>query len=162
MVKASHPKDSQAGQMIGEMQIFDKEIEVYNEIIPAFEKLYGDKGKSVIFGPKSFTFDKDPGVETVVLEDLRPRKFKNENRLEGLDMEHIQSVLKIIAQFHAASAVYYEKKSPYSEKFNKGLFAPDKKDETKIMYEMSIPLYKESVEENMINGKYYASKMVSS
>ncbi|KAL5274239.1 hypothetical protein ACFFRR_000789 [Megaselia abdita] len=159
MVKASHPKDTQAGQMIGEMQIFDKETEIYNNIIPAFEKLYVEKGKTVEFGPKSYTFSKDPGVETVVLEDLRPKKFKNVNRLEGLDMDHIKSVLKMLAQFHAASAVYYETFGPFNEMFKKGIIDPEKKEITEAMYNLSIPPYKEAVEELIVDGKYYSSKM---
>lgn len=160
MVKASHPKDTEAGQMIGEMQVFDKETEMYNNIIPAFEKLYMEKGKQINFCPKSYTFSKDPGVETVVLEDLRPKNFKNVNRLEGLDKDHIKSVLKMQAEFHAASAVYYEKCGPYNKIFKKGIMDPENKERNEIMYNLSIPPYKQAVEELMINGKYYSTKMV--
>lgn len=162
MVKASHPKDTEAGQMIDEMQVFDKETEIYNNVIPAFEKIYMEKGKKIDFGPKSYILSKDPGIETVVLEDLRPRNFKNVSRLEGLDMDHIKSVLKLLAEFHAASALHYEKCGPYKEMFKKGIINPEQKEITEVMYNLSIPPFKEAMEELMVDGKYYSSKMVRS
>lgn len=162
MVKAAHPKDSQAGQMVEEMNIFGKENEIYNNIIPAFEQLYLKKGKQVVFGPKSFTFDKDPGVETVVLEDLRPRNFKNVNRLEGLDMDHIKSVLVKLAEYHAASATYFEDIKSIPEKMLKGMLDPEKKELIKPFYELNNPYIIKALTENMDNGEYYAKKMVSS
>lgn len=160
MMKTTHSTSSAAGQMVNDMGIFDKESEVYDKVIPAFEKLYSDHGKKVVFGPKSYKLSKDPGVETVVLEDLRPRKFKNANRVEGLDLDHTKSVLKMLAEYHAASAVHYETVGPFEEKFNIGLFDPAKKEMLTTMYKPMLDVIKQSFAKNVENAEYYNEKLV--
>lgn len=161
MMKTTHAVSSLGGQMIQELGIFDKENEIYENVIPAFENLYNEQGKRVVFGPKSYKLSKHPGVETVILEDLRTRKFKNVNRVEGLDMDHTKSVLKILAEFHAASAVYYETVGPFADKFNIGMFDPSKKDLFAEMYKPMVEIIKQAFIKNVDNGEYYTEKMVS-
>lgn len=161
MMKTTHSESSFGGQMVQEMGVFQKESEIYEKIIPAFEKLYNKVDKKVNFGPKSYKLSKDPGVETVVLEDLRPRKFKNVNRIEGLDLDHTKSVLKILAEFHAASAVYYETVGPFADKFNVGMFDPSRKEMMAELYKPMVEVIKQSFVKNVHNGQHYANKMVS-
>lgn len=160
MMKTTHAPNTLGAQMVQQMNIFDKEQDVYDKIIPALEKLYCDKGKTVVFGPKSYKLAKAPGVETVVLEDLRPRKFRNVNRLEGLDMEHTKSVLKILSQFHAASAVHYETIGPFPDKFNKGMFEPEIVDMFIEMYKPMVEAMKTIFNKNLDNGEHFTELLV--
>lgn len=41
-----------SAELMKEFNVFPKEIEMYNEIIPAFEKMYKAVGEDVQFGPK--------------------------------------------------------------------------------------------------------------
>lgn len=161
MMKTTHSSENAAAQMIQQMNIFDKEQDVYDKIIPAFEKLYLDKGKKVVFGPKSYKLAKDPGVETVVLEDLRPRKFKNANRIEGLDMEHTKRVLEILSQYHAASAVHYETVGPFPEKFNKGMFDPAMKEMFAELYKPMVEVMRTTFNKHLEQGEHFTNILVS-
>lgn len=161
MMKTTHSLDTDAGKMVADMGIFAKESEIYGTFIPEFERIYREKGKNIVFGPKSYKLAKDPGVDTVVLEDLRPKKFKNANRLEGLDLEHTKSVLKKLAEYHAVSAVYYETVGPFPKIFDIAMLDPAKKDFYVPMYAPMMDMIKSSIEKNVTNGKYFAKKIVS-
>ncbi|KAL5285033.1 hypothetical protein ACFFRR_007021 [Megaselia abdita] len=159
MVKTTHPASSMGGQLTQQLGVFPRETEVYESIIPAFEKMYLDKGKKVVFGPKHYKLAKDPGQDTVVLEDLEPRKFKNANRFEGFDLDHTESVLKLLAEYHAASAVYHETVGPFPEKFNTGLFDRSKKE---MFVQVFVPLFaglKQIFGQFVENGKHFCELM---
>ncbi|KAL5274238.1 hypothetical protein ACFFRR_000788 [Megaselia abdita] len=151
MVKTA--QDGENAQMIADMGIFDKEIEVYEKLLPAFEELYSSKGINVTFGPKSYKLSKQPPTDTIVMEDLKQREFVNANRLEGLDTDHVESVLKLIAKFHAASAVYYEINGPYHERFNNGVFDPAKREEFTHIYAPMLDVMSNAFSKN-IEAKY--------
>ncbi|XP_061399692.1 uncharacterized protein LOC133335435 [Musca vetustissima] len=87
-------------------QQFETEQQMYEEIIPAFEKAYCRVGEEVRFGAKSFQLDVEE--KHILLEDLTKSGFKTLKRQNGLDMEHCKSVLRKMAQWHAASAVCKE------------------------------------------------------
>lgn len=161
MMKTENPAGSLGAEIAQMAGAFDKESEVYEKIIPAFEKLYLEKGKKVKFGPKYYKLAKDPGEKTVVLEDLKPRQFKNANRFEGLDLDHTKSVLKILAEYHAASAVYYETIGSFPEKFNHGIFERSHKEVFTQMYTPMLGIIKDSCKKYVNNGKHFCEVMVS-
>ncbi|XP_075145781.1 uncharacterized protein LOC142220488 [Haematobia irritans] len=83
--------------------LFETESEMYHKIIPEFEKLYKLHGVEVKFGAKIYTLAIDDNH--IVLEDLTRTGYRTLKRQNGLDMDHCKSVLKKMAQWHAASAV---------------------------------------------------------
>ncbi|KAL7728372.1 hypothetical protein ACLKA6_007464 [Drosophila palustris] len=122
VLKAQHNNEVMAA-ILNKLKLFQKEEQMYHSILPKFEKLYADAGKTIQFAPKAFKIDQDLGEDYVLLEDLRPKSFKNGNRLAGLDMEHMQQVLEKLAAFHAASACYVEHYGAFSEDFTVGVFS---------------------------------------
>ncbi|XP_030374460.1 uncharacterized protein LOC115624024 [Scaptodrosophila lebanonensis] len=122
VLKAQHSNEIMAA-ILSKLKLFHKEDEMYHSILPKFEKLYADVGKSVQFAPKAYKFDRDIGVDYVLLEDLRPKNFKNANRLAGLNLEHMLQVLEKLAAFHAASACYVEQSGLFGEEFTVGVFS---------------------------------------
>ncbi|TMW53373.1 hypothetical protein DOY81_001577 [Sarcophaga bullata] len=104
------------------LRLYQKEEEIYQKILPKFEKLYKDAGKIVQFAPKSYSFDRDIGFDYVLLEDLGAKKYKNANRIEGLDLQHLQKALIKLAEFHAASACYVEHYGMFSEDFTMSIY----------------------------------------
>ncbi|XP_037817381.1 uncharacterized protein LOC119607509 [Lucilia sericata] len=121
VLKTQHANEMMA-RILNMLRLFPKEEEIYHKIIPKFEQLYKEAGKSVQFAPKSYTFDRDIGVDYVLLEDLHVKQFKNANRLDGLDMDHVKEVLIKMAEFHAASACYVEHYGMFGEDFTVGIF----------------------------------------
>lgn len=99
--------------MMNKFNVFPKEIEVYQSLLPYFERLLSEaapEGQPVTLGPKCVKTNcgsQEPG-NMLVMEDLCSRGFRTVNRLQGLDLEHAELALKLLARFHAASAVYYQ------------------------------------------------------
>lgn len=119
MLKTPHQSEVYR-KILEETDIFDVERGMYLEVVPEMEQLYRDVGVEVNFGAEAYQIQATDYY--VLLEDLRPRGFRNANRLEGLDQAHTESVLRKLAQWHAASAVRVELKGPYEEKYTTGFF----------------------------------------
>ncbi|XP_037946113.1 uncharacterized protein LOC119678384 [Teleopsis dalmanni] len=100
--------------------VFYIESSMYTEIIPELEALYRDAGLEVKFGPEFYKLKSTENY--ILLEDLRPRGFKNANRLEGFDTAHTSCTLKKLAQYHAASATRVAVKGPYPDLYNIGFY----------------------------------------
>ncbi|XP_066992702.2 uncharacterized protein [Anabrus simplex] len=82
---------------------FPRENRVYLETIPAMVNLMKRKlpnNTEEMFVPLAFPCER-PG--TLVLEDLKERKFRMSDRRRGLDLQHILLVLRKLAKYHAAS-----------------------------------------------------------
>ncbi|XP_053671390.1 uncharacterized protein LOC128721643 [Anopheles nili] len=110
-------------EMIQQMNLFPKEMAMYTKILPAFEKLYHERGREdVVFGPRCLKHSTSP-TDVIVLEDLRERQYTMANRRQGMDMNHTRLVLRRLAMFHAASAVHYQRYGSFGELFREGMFA---------------------------------------
>lgn len=132
MMKTAH--DSEIfRQMMQIHDVFVTESEIYREVIPEFEQMYREVGLEVTFGAKSYSLDVQSPY--ILLEDLSPRGFKNENRLEGLDMEHTKAVLNKLAQWHAASAVRVANKGPYKPELCMGFLKESAREMMRSMFE---------------------------
>ncbi|XP_061395523.1 uncharacterized protein LOC133331144 [Musca vetustissima] len=121
-LKTCQPNEMMA-QILDLFHIFPKENEVYHKILPRFKQLYAEVGKSIEFSPKAYKFDGNVDKDYVLLEDLHIKNYKNANRIEGLDMDHMHAVLKKMAEYHAVSACYVEKYGSYGEDFNVAVFS---------------------------------------
>ncbi|BFF89748.1 uncharacterized protein DMAD_08427 [Drosophila madeirensis] len=122
-VLKAQPSNEVMAAILGRLKLFHKEELMYHSIIPKYEQLYADVGKTIQFAPKAFKVDRDLGVDYILLEDLQKKNFKNANRLAGLDLIHMQRVLEKLAAFHAASACYVEKHGFFGEEFTVGVFS---------------------------------------
>ncbi|KAL5274235.1 hypothetical protein ACFFRR_000785 [Megaselia abdita] len=160
ILKTSHGNDMTSARDLDALGLFERETEMYKDILPLFEKLYENRKINVKFGPKCYNLAGNPGVDHLVLEDLKLQEFKNANRLEGLDIKHVESVLSLMAKYHAASAVAFETIKPYSECLTVGFF--DKRNR-EMFTEFSRGLnsvLQETMINNYDNGEYYANKLV--
>ncbi|ALC47728.1 CG6908, partial [Drosophila busckii] len=117
------PTNPSTRDMIASWKVIDKEKLSYTYHIPEFEALYRNVNKEITFGPKYYELNTMRNVTDplIVLEDLSRRGFKHANRQQGFDLAHTEAVLKKLAQLHAASAVRYELKGPYSELYDRNL-----------------------------------------
>ncbi|XP_037723141.1 uncharacterized protein LOC119555649 [Drosophila subpulchrella] len=122
MLKTPHNSEAYR-RLLDKTNIFDVERGMYLEVVPELEQLYRDVGLEVKFGAEAYEIKTNENY--VLLEDLRPRGFKNSDRLQGLDQVHTENVLRKFAQWHAASAVRVDLKGPYNEKYTEGLFKSD-------------------------------------
>ncbi|XP_037951328.1 uncharacterized protein LOC119682057 [Teleopsis dalmanni] len=111
------PKSIEMQGLLKIWQVFEKEENTYTKYLPAFEKLYKDAGKEIKFAPNIILLNSAISDPAIIMEDLRIRNFKNAKRQDGLDIEHTKAALEKLAQFHAASACYYENNGPYPDMY---------------------------------------------
>uniref|UniRef100_A0A1A9WJF7 CHK domain-containing protein n=1 Tax=Glossina brevipalpis TaxID=37001 RepID=A0A1A9WJF7_9MUSC len=102
--------------MLASLNFFHLENVVYNDVLNEMEKMYKEVGVELRFGAKCHRLPLDNEKLYLLLEDLNCCGFKNVNRLEGLDMEHTECILRKLALFHAASACKVATLGPYPEK----------------------------------------------
>ncbi|XP_052902861.1 uncharacterized protein LOC128310296 [Anopheles moucheti] len=149
------PRLGLSEEMISALNVFPKEMAVYTEILPAFEQLYREQGVQVTFGPRCLKHCTDP-TDIIVMEDLKDRNFQMAVRQKGLDLEHCHTLLRRLAQFHAASAVYHERNGPYDAKFKEGMYS----EKNRAMFEQFQAQHDVFMYETMCtwpnNGKLYA------
>eukprot|EP00099_Drosophila_melanogaster_P023580 NP_651385.3 uncharacterized protein Dmel_CG10562 [Drosophila melanogaster] len=131
MVKLPHQVEA-IQEMMKRTNIFEIERTMYNEVVPELEALYKAVGVDITFGAKNYDL-KNAKTDYVALEDLGLKGFKNANRLEGLDQEHTERVLRKLSQWHAASAVRVATKGPYPKILLQGFF---KEESRPVMSEM--------------------------
>lgn len=117
--------DDRGGDVINKLDLFPKELQMYDKYLPAFEELYRNVGWRVQFGPRCLFTETKDGRINFVFEDLSAKEFKNVNRLQGCDMKHMTEVLRRLAEFHAASAIYEERNGAYPKEFQVGFVEPD-------------------------------------
>ncbi|XP_017874661.1 PREDICTED: uncharacterized protein LOC108621704 [Drosophila arizonae] len=114
---------------------FPKELEVYGKYVPAFEQLYTEAGHSIRFSPRSYRFNKAIKQSYLLMENLQRIGFKMADRRQGLDLDHTKSVLKKLAQWHAASLKYKEQNGPYPSKYNDGKICENSRKIFQKLYE---------------------------
>lgn len=160
MLKLSPEKDNSIYQYIKNGNFFKKENLMFDEVIPAFEKLYSDIGHTVRFGPENFHLNSNLGKEVVITADLGLQGFSNASRLEGLNMHQCNAALGKLAKFHAASSVFFEEHGPYNEVFNINLFVESSQsifeDFNRNIMESMEPCVKGLCE----NGEYFSEKII--
>ncbi|XP_030374623.1 uncharacterized protein LOC115624165 [Scaptodrosophila lebanonensis] len=116
------PASPTSQQLVQSWKVFDKEHNTYSNYLPEFEQMFRDAGKEITFGAKYYKIQ-NSGLENeaVILEDLGNSGFRNIKRQDGMDKEHTQATLEKLAQFHAASAVRYERKGEYPDLYDRNL-----------------------------------------
>ncbi|XP_075145783.1 uncharacterized protein LOC142220491 [Haematobia irritans] len=118
MLKVPHDNDLYRTELI-KWDMFATEAGMYREIVPEFEKLYRDKSIAIRFGAEAY--DLPVKDEYILLEDLCRRGFRNVKRQDCLDEDHCKRVLRKMAQFHAASAVWVQTHGPFPQLYHKGM-----------------------------------------
>uniref|UniRef100_A0A6P4EUV9 Uncharacterized protein LOC108045631 isoform X2 n=1 Tax=Drosophila rhopaloa TaxID=1041015 RepID=A0A6P4EUV9_DRORH len=113
-------------EILKKNNMFEVERDVFLQVKPELENMYKDVGLDVTFGAKAYEIDVPDNY--VLLQDLGPFGFKNVDRLEGLDTAHTKSVLKKMAQWHAASANRIHLKGPYTQNYLQPTYADTMKE----------------------------------
>ncbi|XP_033204918.1 uncharacterized protein LOC117165700 [Bombus vancouverensis nearcticus] len=84
--------------------LFQNEVAFYTHVWPALNELQTN-GKEVFGGVAKIYAAR---IDLIVMEDLRERGFKMEDRRKGLQLEHLKRTLKALAGFHALSLTLRE------------------------------------------------------
>lgn len=98
--------DSDAAKILSDVRFYDKELVMYERILPKFQNLLrsvGDNDK--IFSPALYI---DHRNKALIFNDLKVEGFETGNRVFGLDHNHVNIVIAKLAKFHACSMVLME------------------------------------------------------
>lgn len=99
--------DPNMASLTTELDVFRKEIRIYQEVIPAVERLLrsiGDDQTRI----SAKCYDANVEQSYLVFEDLAVAGYKNANRRTGLDVAHFKRVFSKLAKWHAATAMLIE------------------------------------------------------
>lgn len=152
--------DAEGIGFVNTLNIFPKEKQTYELILPQLEQLYQEQGRTVKFAPKCHWMENVNGRISLILEDLKTKKFSNINRLKGFNMKQMQRVLEKLAEFHAASAVWHQRNGPYPEDFQR-VYLPANYHRSKS-YQARIQSYKTAMASwGFANAELYTSRLVS-
>lgn len=143
------------------------ENEFYLNVLPKLEALYKEKGLDLSFGPRTYKFTesliKEPKLaDTILMDDLGQKGYKNVNRLEGLNFEQTKFVLRKLAQFHAAGAQCYRVNGSYSKLMMRDTFGSTP--ESMNMFENILGSFQRFFLDNLErykHGDYYHAKFVN-
>lgn len=120
LVVKSLPNTGQRGPIIEEVQAYEKEVCMFQEIVPKLARMTND----TFFTARCF-YASDLPERLLVFEDLKTLGYETVNRQAGLDFEHCALVMKKIGQFHAASMRFAEQEPELlRSRFNFNMFNP--------------------------------------
>jgi len=122
LIMKTIPQNNVAATALGPdcYDVQNKEIEFYEQIIPEFNQILESVAADTGIFPKVYAVDRS--CQLLVLEDMMSSNFVMADRHKGLNLEHIQLVLRKLAAMHAASAIVYEKNKEEFKIFNAGIF----------------------------------------
>ncbi|XP_028982318.1 uncharacterized protein LOC107040561 [Diachasma alloeum] len=110
--------NEKALENIREMEVFNTERQLLEEVIPKIEELVDRR-----LAPKVYYSSIEPQV--IVMEDMTVQGFKNSSRILGLNQEQCLMVLESLADFHAGSVLMNEKNPGSLKQYTRGLVNPD-------------------------------------
>lgn len=120
IVKTSFEGDEFAMKAMEPYDIFNREIKVYEELLPKLKQLLKEIGDEEQIFAETMAVDKKKSA--LIFEDLNERGFVMPSRLAGLDMDTTKIVLRKLAKMHACSAVLNERESKSLEGYDRGMF----------------------------------------
>lgn len=97
--------------------VYHKEMEFYDKIVPKFNEKLKQLGESDLFA-ECFGVCRQRNV--LIFEDLSAKGFKSRNPSHGLNADETKAVLKRLASFHAIGAVLQEEQSDIFTIFKNG------------------------------------------
>lgn len=115
--------DAEMAKMVIENGIYQKELVMYDRILPKFQNLLTSHGDTEqLFSPAVFV---DHERCTLIFDDLKQSGYTLANRLTGVDEKHVDLLIRKIAKFHACSMVLSYTGSENFKEFQESPFKDD-------------------------------------
>uniref|UniRef100_A0A8D8FJT2 (northern house mosquito) hypothetical protein n=1 Tax=Culex pipiens TaxID=7175 RepID=A0A8D8FJT2_CULPI len=120
------PDAGQRGPVIEELKVYEKEKEMFVNVIPELSKIANNE----FFAAKCYYATTTP-ERMLVFHDLKSLNFTMANRQTGLDFAHCALIMKKIGKFHAASMRFSESNKDILDKhFHFSMFNPSVENHT--------------------------------
>lgn len=102
------PTSQFSKKFVEELKLFEREIFIYEEILPRINDIFKRFSKEPFLAPISYPCSME---NVLIMEDLKIKGYKMVNRQEQLPYDHCIQALKSLSQLHVLSVVL-EKKFP--------------------------------------------------
>ncbi|XP_055698646.1 uncharacterized protein LOC129799063 [Phlebotomus papatasi] len=117
-VLVKHLLNSETGGSIMEfMNVFDKEIDMFKNILPMLTKISG----GIQFGARFYHSVSEPQSKLIVVQDLKEMQYRMAERKEALDFDHCCIALKKLGQMHASSVILAKENPSLMNKYSFGI-----------------------------------------
>ncbi|XP_055854521.1 uncharacterized protein LOC129918171 [Episyrphus balteatus] len=120
IVKSSFESDVFSAELMKPYDIYNKEMEIYQKIIPKLNDLLKEIGDTDKMFPETIAVDCNRLA--IIFEDLSELRYAMCDRTKGLDIEHVKLCLRKLAKMHATSAVLNEREPGIFKGYDRGLF----------------------------------------
>lgn len=102
------PRGGMQQKMVNEMEVFEKEAQIYQNVLPSLKSFQLEDRKlpsSLLCSPwpDYYASHVDGSTDFLALENLRVSGFKMGDRAAGFDFNHCALVLQTLARYHATS-----------------------------------------------------------
>lgn len=108
-----------AVQKLGEYDVYEKEMNVYELVVPELKRLSRSIGDRSELYPSALTVDRENKV--IVFDDLSKKGFTMLDRSVGLDLTHMKMSLKLMAKLHASSLKLAEMHPSIFDRYTTGM-----------------------------------------
>jgi hypothetical protein len=125
-VLAKIPPQNQARrEMMGTMRFFEREVFVYNVMLPEFVEFQREKkiadAKGFYNFPKVYyaNYDKELDDGIIIMEDLRDSGHRMWDKYQPINLEHTKLLMTTLGRLHAVSFALKAKRPEIFEKYTK-------------------------------------------
>lgn len=113
--------DTGAAKVISDVKLYEKELVMYDRILPKFQKIMLSVGDNdQLYVPPLYIDYKN---KVLIFNDLKVAGFATCDRIMGLDWDHVNLVIAKIAKFHACSMVLAEQSDETFREFREPCIA---------------------------------------
>lgn len=106
-------------EKLGEYNVYEKEMDVYEIVVPELKRLSRSLGDRSELYPSALTVDRDHSV--IIFDDLSKKGFTMLDRSVGLDLTHMKMSLKLMAKLHASSLKLAELHPTIFDRYTTGM-----------------------------------------
>lgn len=111
--------NEEIAKLMKNAEIYQREMIMYNRILPEYKKLLHSIHDSDQLYPNVFHIDLENS--TMILEDLTEQEYKVVDRHLGMSTGHLDLLIPKIAKFHACSMILHAQGIETYSEFNKGI-----------------------------------------
>lgn len=150
------PPDGAANLKMKDYNVHEKEMDVYEVVIPKITEMLRSIGDHSKLFPSTLAVDREH--DAIVFEDLNQGGFVMENRVTGLSLEHTEKVLEGLAKLHACSVKLNEEDPTILDRYNMGIMTR-RTDALYPMFQSSFDALTEEMKTWDSKWKYYCDKL---
>ncbi|XP_030370342.1 uncharacterized protein LOC115620961 [Scaptodrosophila lebanonensis] len=107
LLKETCSKDTPEAEIFKEYGVYTRELDMYENVLPKMSAILREFGIKDKRHPDAVCVDRDHAI--LILEDLGQLEYRNADRVQRLDVKHVQLALEMLAKYHAAAAALHQR-----------------------------------------------------